>query len=180
MFGKSVVLLPGFGILAAVADAWTRPYSPGTGRWIVLCWEAVSLAGLGWTTARLFDLTARSTEIMAAVLALAFVLGSWRIVRMGVYLSSRGVKVRGLLRDRTTRWDRISRIWLHEQKHKLGPVEIPSGLTVLIEREDGTVVNTELWAQGVDFHSRPRLFRAVYQELRQRHHAATRAAPRTA
>jgi hypothetical protein len=48
-------------------------------------------------------------------------------------------------------------------------------MTVLIERGDGSMVNTELWAQGVDFHSRPKVFRAVYHELRDRHLAAVRA-----
>jgi hypothetical protein len=162
-----------------MADAWTRPYSPGTGRWIVLGWEAASLAVLGWTTARLFDLTGRSAWIMVGVLAAVWLLGCWRILRMGVYVSSRGVRIRGLLRDRTLHWHHIRHIWLHEAKHRLGPVEIPSGLTVLIERSDGSVVNTELWAQGVDFHSRPSVFRAVYHDLRRRHHAAT-ALPRPA
>ena len=50
-------------------------------------------------------------------------------------------------------------------------------MTVLIERRDGSTVNTELWAQGVDFHSRPKVFRAVYHELRDRHLAATAADP---
>jgi len=50
-----------------------------------------------------------------------------------------------------------------------------SGMTVLIERRDGTTVNTELWAQGVDFHSRPNVFRAVYHELRNRHLKAVNA-----
>jgi hypothetical protein len=48
-------------------------------------------------------------------------------------------------------------------------------MTVLIERRDGSTVNTELWAQGVDFHSRPKVFRAVYHELRERHSAAVNA-----
>jgi hypothetical protein len=65
-------------------------------------------------------------------------------------------------------------VHLHKATHRLGPWEIESGLTVLIERSDGSMVNTELWAQGVDFHSRPRVFRAVYQELRTLHlHALT-------
>ena len=51
-------------------------------------------------------------------------------------------------------------------------LDVESGLTVLIERCDGSTVNTELWAQGVDFHSPPKVFRAVYRELRDRHLAA--------
>jgi hypothetical protein len=155
---------------------WTRPYTPGAGRWVVLGWEAASLAALCWASLRLFDLSGRAALLTMAVLAAVWVLGSWRIVWMGVYLSDHGVRIHGLLRSRTLRWHDIHQIWVHTSSHRLGPWEIPSGLTVLIERRDGSVVNTELWAQGVDFHSRPNLFRAVYHELRKRHLAAIQAA----
>jgi hypothetical protein len=93
-------------------------------------------------------------------------------MQMGAYVGDAGLRIHGLLRSRTIPWDDIAHVHLHEAAHKLGPYKIPSGLTVLIERRDGTTVNTELWAQGVDFHSRPKLFRAVYHELRTRHLAA--------
>jgi hypothetical protein len=88
---------------------------------------------------------------------------------MGVYAGADGVRIRGLLRSRTLRWHEVAHVHLHKATHRLGPWEIESGLTVLIERRDGSMVNTELWAQGVDFHSRPRLFRAVYHKLRTLH-----------
>jgi hypothetical protein len=157
-----------------------RPYRAGTGRWIVLGWEAASLAAVGWTTMPLFDLTGRAVPATIAALAGVWLLGAWRIVRMGVYLGPHGVRIRGLFRTRTLRWADVAHVWLHRHSHKLGRWEIPSGLTVLIERRDGVMVNTELWAQGVDFHSRPSVFRAVYHELRERHLAATGPAPRPA
>ena len=67
---------------------------------------------------------------------------------------------------------RSPHVRLHKATHRLGRWEIEGGMTVLIERRDGSMVNTELWAQGVDFHSRPQVFRAVYHELRDRHLAA--------
>jgi hypothetical protein len=73
------------------------------------------------------------------------------------------------LRSRTLRWQEVANVHLHKATHRLGRWEIESGLTVLIERRDGSMVNTELWAQGVDFHSRPGVFRAVYQQLRTLH-----------
>jgi hypothetical protein len=159
-----------------VRDVWTRPYSPGNGRWLVIAWEAVALAILGWTSEDRFHLTGPGIRLMWLALAVTWVVGSARIVDMGVYVAPAGVRIRGLLRTRTVRWSDINRIWLHRATHRLGPLEIPSGMTVLLERHDGTVINTELWAQGVDFHRRPKLFRAVYHELRDRHHAATRPA----
>ena len=165
---------------ARVSSAWTRPYTAGTGRWIVIGWEAASFAALGWTTARLFEFSGHTVTVMAAALAAVWVVGAWRIIEMGVYVSPRGVRIRGLLRTRTLAWHDIAGIWLHQASHKLGPVEIPSGRTVLIERRNGGTVNTELWAQGVDFHSRPSVFKAVYHDLRERHHAAIRVHPATA
>ena len=140
----------------------------------MIAWEAVALAVLGWTSLPLFDLSGHAARMTFAVLALVWLLGAWRIVRMGVYLSNEGVRIRGLLRTRTVRWHDIGRVWLHRSTHRLGPYEIPSGMTVLLERRDGATINTELWAQGVDFHSRPREFRAVYHELRDLQRAATR------
>jgi hypothetical protein len=73
------------------------------------------------------------------------------------------------------RWHDIANVRLHKATHRIGSWQIESGMTVLIERRDGSTVNTELWAQGVDFHSRPKVFRAVYHELRERHSAAVNA-----
>ena len=152
-----------------------RPYTPGTGRWLVIGWEAVALGLLGWTTVQQFDLTGHGIRVLAGVLAAVWVVGAWRILQMGAYVGPDGLHIRGLLRSRTMRWREVAHVRLHKATHRVGPWEIESGMTVLIERRDGTTVNTELWAQGVDFHSRPKVFRAVYHELRDRHSAAVNA-----
>jgi hypothetical protein len=138
---------------------------------LVIAWEAIALALLGWTSIPTFGLTGSGSGIgvMIGVLTAAWLIGAWRIVRMGVYAGADGVRIRGLLRSRTLRWHEVAHVHLHKATHRLGPWEIQSGLTVLIERRDGSMVNTELWAQGVDFHQRPRLFRAVYHRLRTLH-----------
>ena len=153
-------------------ETWQRPYAPGTGRWVVIAWEALALAMLAWATIRQFDLTGHGVTVIACVLAALWVIGAHRILQMGAYVTSQGVRIHGLLRSRTMRWRDVAHVRLHKASHRLGPWEIQSGMTVLIERLDGTTVNTELWAQGIDFHSRPSLFKAVYQELRTRHQAA--------
>ena len=152
-----------------MSDSWVRPYTPGNGRWLVIAWEAVALALLGWTSVDQFGLTGRGIRVLACAIAALWVIGAWRILRMGAYVSTDGLRIRGLLRSRTMQWREVENVRLHKATHRLGPWEIESGMTVLIERRDGTTVNTELWAQGVDFHSRPKVFRAVYHELRDRH-----------
>jgi hypothetical protein len=174
--GKATFVPGEFGILLRVNDVdWVRPYTTGTGRWLVIGWEAVALGLLAWTTIRQFHLTGAGIRVLACVIAAVWVIGAWRILQMGAYVGVGGLRIRGLLRSRTMRWQEIAHVRLHRATHKVGPWEIESGMTVLIERADGSTVNTELWAQGVDFHSRPKVFRAVYHELRNRHLAATAA-----
>ena len=163
------------GILVRVSDSWVRPYTPGTGRWLVIGWEAVALGLLAWASVDQFDLSRFGLRLLACAIAAAWVLGAWRILQMGAYVSAGGLRICGLLRSRTMRWDQVQNVRLHKAAHRLGRWEVESGMTVLIERRDGSTVNTELWAQGVDFHSRPKVFRAVYHELRDRHLAAVGA-----
>jgi hypothetical protein len=152
-----------------VDERWERPYQPGSGRWLVIAWEAMALALLAWSTIRQFELSGPGLTLVACALAALWVLGAHRILRMGAYVGQTGVRIDGLLRSHTMRWRDVAQVRLHKATHRVGRWEIESGMTVLIERHDGRTVNTELWAQGVDFHSRPKLFRAVYHELRNRH-----------
>lgn len=138
----------------------------------MIAWEAVALGLLGWTTVEHFGLAGHGIRFLAAVIAVAWVVGGWRILQLGVYVGPAGLRIRGLFRSRTLRWSEIAHVRLHRHSHKIGGWELQAGMTVLIERRDGTTVNTELWAQGVDFHSRPQVFRDVYRELRERHLAA--------
>jgi Bacterial PH domain len=148
---------------------WVRPYAPGRGRWLVIAWELGGLAFVGWTTVGLFDLGPRPAAAVAGTLAVLWLLGSWRILRIGVYLNEYGVRVRGLVGSRTLRWTEIEFFAIEEVVHRLGGFQLPSGNTVRIRCRDGRTVNTPLWAQGIDFHSRPRAFGEVYHALRERH-----------
>jgi len=158
-----------------VNDSWVRPYTPGMGRWLVIGWEAFALGLLAWSTIEQFGLTGHGVRAVTGVIAALWVVGTWRIMEMGAYVGADGLLIRGLMRSRAMRWQDVAQVRLHRAKHRLGRWEIEGGMTVLIERRDGSTVNTELWAKGVDFHSRPKVFRAVYQELRDRHRAALNA-----
>lgn len=163
-------------MLRGVRRAWLRPYSPGRGRWLIVGWELVGLAFVDWTTIRLFDLMPADAWVVTGLLAIAWLVGSWRILRMGVYVSEIGVSIRGLAGSRTLRWTDIDQFALDQPVFRLGALQVPAGLTVLIRHRNGEFVNTSLWAQGVDFHSRPRLFREVYGLLCERHWAAVNPA----
>lgn len=155
--------------------AWMRPYAPGRGRWLVIAWELGGLAFAGWTTTRLFDLESGPAWLLAGTLGLMWLVGSWRILRIGVYVSEYGVRIRGLVSSRTLRWTEIDSFTLDQVISRFGGFELPRETTVRIRCRDGRVVSTPLWAQGIDFHSRPHAFREVLQGLRERHVAAQTA-----
>jgi hypothetical protein len=148
---------------------WSRPYTPGAGRRWIIVWEAGALAYLHWTTVRLFGLGTTASLVLGAAFVVLWVVGSWRINRMGVYVNHTGVLVRGLVFSRTLPWARVERIIVRSAR--IG------GRQVLIDLRDGSTVKTSLWEQGVDFHHRRAVFRSVCQELRERHRAATAPAP---
>ena len=155
-----------------MSETWERPYTPGTGRWLVIGWEAAALALLGWTTTRQFGLTGHGIHVLAGVIAALWVIGAWRIHHMGAYLGpDPACASTACSAPAPCAGAEVTHVRLHRTTHHLGPWHIESGLTVLIDRRDGATVNTELWAQGVDFHARPTVFRAVYHELRDRHRA---------
>jgi hypothetical protein len=156
---------------------WHRPYPPGRGRRIVVAWEFASLAILGWTTDRLFALSPQGALLLGLALAVVWVVGSWRVMTMGVYVSDSHLRIRGLVRTRTFAWSEIEGLRLHQATHRLGGLTLNSGLTVLLDLRDERQVNTALWAQGVDFHARPELFRDVFHDLRLRHANALAAVP---
>jgi hypothetical protein len=142
-----------------------------------MLWELVALGIFGWTTVGLFPLPRLGVVVLGLALAALWGAGCWRIALMGVYVSEYGVRVRGLLRTHTMAWHDVEHIRLHEAAYRIGRFKIPSGMTVLIERQTGADVPTSLWAQGVDFHRQPGAFRAVYHDLRERHAAALHPSP---
>ena len=83
-----------------MSDAWVRPYTPGTGRWLVIGWEAAAMGLLAWTTIQQFDLTGHGVRIVACVLAAVWVVATGRILQMGAYVGPDGLLIRGLVRSR--------------------------------------------------------------------------------
>jgi hypothetical protein len=136
---------------------------------VIIVWEAVALLYLHWATVRLFEIGALASIILGAAFLVLWLVGSWQIKRMGVYVNDTGVRVRGLVFSRTLPWSRVERIIVRDAR--IG------GRQVVIDLNDGRTVKTSLWEQGIDFHNRRALFRAVCQELRERHRSAAVVVP---
>jgi hypothetical protein len=155
----------------AVTTRWRRPYSPGPGRWIVVAWEMFGLALFGWTTERVLRpglaLSPAGVAVLVAGLIAVWLLASYRILRMGVYVSDHGVRVYGLVSVRTLGWSEVDRIIVRDTRHRIGRLRVAGGLSVQLEPHVGTPVETTLWAEGIDFAFRRHAFHAAYRELRQ-------------
>ncbi|MFI1993031.1 PH domain-containing protein [Actinoplanes sp. NPDC020271] len=156
----------------SMVEEWARAYQPARARWAVIVWEAAGLAYLHWTTARLFGLGADLSVALAVVFALVWVVGSWQVLRMGVYVSEHAVRVRGVVRTRTIPWAEIDGVAVDDVVQRVGPLRVPAGRTVVLALRGGGQVDTAMWERGLDFHHRPQLFRDVCRELRDRVPAA--------
>ncbi|WP_127507674.1 PH domain-containing protein [Actinoplanes solisilvae] len=151
-----------------MSPEWDRAYAPAAGRWAVIVWEAGGLAYLHWTTVRLFDLGSTAAWALAGFFAVLWVVGSWQVRLMGLYVSPAALRLRGVIRSRTVPFGEIAAVTVEEVVHRLGPWRIPAGRTVILTLRDGVRLNTAMWERGLDFHRRPAEFHAVYQELRRR------------
>ena len=147
---------------------WVRAYPPSPARWGVVVWEAAGLAYLHWTTVRLFGPREDAGWVLAVTFALVWAVGSWQVVRMGLYLRTDALRIRGVLRTRTVPWSAIEAVTVEDVVYRAGPCRIPAGKTVILILRRGDCVNTAMWERGMDFHRRPQVFRAVYRELRRR------------
>jgi len=154
-----------------VTTRWRRPYSPGPGRWIVVVWELFGLGLFGWSTERVLrpSIALTPAGIVALVIALlvVWVIGSYRILRMGAYVSEHGVRVQRVIGSYTVSWAEVERITVRDSRHKVGGLQVGGGLSVQIEPRNGDPIETTLWAQGIDFAFRPHAFHAAYRALRE-------------
>jgi hypothetical protein len=128
-------------------------------------------------------LSPAAIALLVLGLTVVWALFSYRILRMGVYVSDHGVRVKHLLSSRTVRWSEVERITVRDTRHSIGRLRIAGGKSVQIEPHEGRPIETTLWAEGIDFAFRKHAFHAAYKELR-RHLTAyrerTRSGPRLA
>ena len=147
---------------------WSRAYQPSAGRWAVIVWEAGGLGYLQWTSVQLFDLSMGASWLLASTFTVLWIVGSWRIINMGLYLSNCGLLISGIVRNRTIAWESIERMSVEDVTYRLGPLHIPAGKSVIFTLRNGDRVNASMWEKGMDFHSRPQVFRMVCHDLRSR------------
>jgi hypothetical protein len=140
-------------------DAWRRPYRPGPWRVAVAALTLLIAAYLlisAGIIAVAGTVSGGGATLAAAVLTIAFAL---RILRMGIWVCSRGLRRVGLLTTRTLRWREISRVSTVQQPVKwLGLPRSVQGQAVHIERRRGEPLRTLLTDHSADFLGRPEAF----------------------
>lgn len=140
-------------------EAWRRPYRPGP--WRVAA-AAVTLLMAAYVLISAAIIAVAGTPSGAAatlsvgVLAIAFAL---RLLRMGIWVSSRGLRRVGLLTTQTLRWREIARVHTVQQPVKwLGTPRTVQGQAVEIERRHGEPLRPLVTDHNADFLARPAAF----------------------
>lgn len=120
-------------------DRWRRPYRPGPWR-VAVAALCLMVASFVLFAAVLIALTG-SLSSAGVVLgcALVIIIGSLRLLRMGVWVSGRGVRQVGFLLTRTTSWERVVAVRTSQQPVRwLGlPRTVQGQALILVRRERG-------------------------------------------
>ena len=143
----------------APQDHWRRPYRPGSWRvgiaalilllssYMLMSAMIIAVAG---------TLSGASATLVIAVLTIAVAL---RILRIGIWVSPRGLRQVNLLTTSTLRWREVSRVSTVQQPVKwLGLPRTVQGQALLIERRRGGPLRTLLTDHNSDFLGRPEAF----------------------
>ncbi|MGY5061121.1 hypothetical protein ACWDFR_45010 [Streptomyces sp. 900105755] len=141
-------------------NRWRRPYRPGPWRvggaalWLLLAsfvlFAAVALALTG----------SLSSGVTVLGIALLIIAAALRILRMGVWVSARGVRQVGLLHTRTVPWKRVVEVRTAQQPVRwLGLPRTVQGQALTLVRKDRPA-DTEplITTHGMDFVGRTSAF----------------------
>jgi hypothetical protein len=142
-------------------ERWRRPYRPGPWR-VAVAALGLMLASFVLFAAVLIALTG-SPSSAATVLAFALVIiaGALRLLRMGVWVSGRGVRQVGFLHTRTVPWKRVVAVRTLQQPVRwLGLPRTVQGQALTLVREDrgGQDAPPLLTTHGLDFLARAAAF----------------------
>ncbi|WP_049573467.1 hypothetical protein [Streptomyces sp. SBT349] len=143
----------------AEQDFWRRPYRPGP--WRVAAAAVTLLIAAYLLISALIIVMAGSpagavATLVTAVVAIGFAL---RLLRMGIWVSPRGLRRVGLLWTQTLRWREVTRVSTVQQPVKwLGLPRSVQGQALLVERRKGEALRTLLTDHNADFLARPDAF----------------------
>ncbi|WP_433858534.1 PH domain-containing protein [Streptomyces kronopolitis] len=140
-------------------DHWRRPYRPGPWRvgaaavflllasFVLLSAMIIALAG---------SLPGAAVCVLLGALTIAFAL---RLLRVGLWVSSQGLRQVNLLRTSTEPWSAITSVRTRQQPVRwLGLPRTVQGQALIVERTQGDPLRTLITDHNGDFLSRPEAF----------------------
>ncbi|MCX4765406.1 hypothetical protein OG562_31405 [Streptomyces sp. NBC_01275] len=142
-------------------ERWRRPYRPGPWR-VAVAALALLLASYVLFAAVIIALTGSLSEggVVFGVSVLVIV-AALRLLRMGVWVSTRGLRHVGFLRTRTTPWDRVTAVRTVQQPVRwLGLPRTVQGQALTLVRQDRAAQGGAalLTTHGADFLGRAEAF----------------------
>ncbi|MEU1276405.1 hypothetical protein [Streptomyces sp. NPDC005799] len=118
-------------------DRWRRPYRPGPWR-VGTAALLLLFASFVLFAAVVIALTASVSEAGVILgIALVVILGALRLLRMGVWVSARGLRHVGFVSTRTTAWEQIVAVRTVQQPVRwLGLPRTVQGQALVLQRKD--------------------------------------------
>ncbi|MFF3516242.1 hypothetical protein [Streptomyces sp. NPDC002573] len=142
-------------------DRWRRPYRPGPWR-VGASALLLLLASYVLFAAVIIAFTGTlSGAVTVFAIALVVIAGALRLLRMGVWVSARGLRRVGLFATRTTRWERVVSVRTVQQPVRwLGLPRTVQGQALVLVRKDRAAEELPplLTTHGADFLARPQAF----------------------
>ncbi|OIJ89513.1 hypothetical protein [Streptomyces colonosanans] len=142
-------------------DRWRRPYRPGPWR-VGTAAVLLLLASFVLFAAVIIGITGtQSGAITVLCIALAVLVGSLRLLRMGVWVSAHGLRRVGFFSTRTTSWQKAVSVRTVQQPVRwLGLPRTVQGQALILARKGRTPVDMPplLTTHDADFLARPQAF----------------------
>ncbi|MER6957721.1 MULTISPECIES: hypothetical protein [unclassified Streptomyces] len=142
-------------------ERWRRPYRPGPWR-VGMAALALLLASYVLFAAVIIALTGSASEAAAVFgCSLLVIAGALRLLRMGVWVSDRGLRHVGFLFTRTLPWERVVAVRTAQQPVRwLGLPRTVQGQALTVVRRDRPAgeVAPLLTTHGADFLARAEAF----------------------
>ncbi|MGW9429455.1 PH domain-containing protein [Streptomyces decoyicus] len=140
-------------------DHWRRPYRPGPWR-VGAAAVFLLLASFVLISAMIIAMAGSLPGAAAcAVLGAALIAFAVRLLRVGVWVSARGLRQVNLLRTATEPWSAIAAVRTRQQPVRwLGLPRTVQGQSLIIERTQGEPLRPLITDHNGDFLSRPEAF----------------------
>ncbi|NUQ95431.1 MAG: hypothetical protein HOY79_02295 [Streptomyces sp.] len=140
-------------------DRWLRPYGPGPWRVAAAALALVLASYLMFAAVIMVAAKNVSGAVACLTAAVLIIVAALRLLRMGVWLSAKGLRQTAFLHTVTLRWQQVASVRTAQQPVKvLGLPRTVQGQALLITRRGGQTLRPLLTDHNADFLGRVELF----------------------